>query len=165
MASLAALGRVVFAPIPNFIPTTAIIIIAALVFGPEAGFLSGVVAAAASNLFFGQGPWTPWQMFSWGMIGFGAGILSNGLLKNMLSLSIYGFLSGFAFGWVMNIWFIIAFIQPITWQTIVTAYMASFWFDFMHGLSTLIFLLLLAKPWIKKLNRIKIKYGLLEREV
>ncbi|MHB8124717.1 MAG: ECF transporter S component [Desulfitobacteriaceae bacterium] len=162
MASLAALGRVAFAPIPNFIPTSAIVIITAIAFGPEAGFLTGVVAAAASNLFFGQGPWTPWQMFCWGMIGFGAGILSKGRLKSMLRLSVYGFLSGFAFGWVMNIWFIIAFVQPINWQTIIVAYISSFWFDFTHGLSTLIFLLVLAKPWIKKLNRIKIKYGLLE---
>jgi energy-coupling factor transport system substrate-specific component len=162
MATLAALGRVMFAPIPDFKPTSAIVIITAAAFGPEAGFLTGTVAAAASNLFLGQGPWTPWQMFAWGLIGFGAGMLSKGRLKSVLGLSIYGFLAGFAFGWVMNIWLIIAFIQPVTWQTIIAAYVSSFWFDFTHGLSTLIFLLVLAKPWIKIINRIKIKYGLLE---
>jgi energy-coupling factor transport system substrate-specific component len=160
MATLAALGRVAFAPIPNFKPTSAIVIITAMAFGPEAGFLTGAVAGAASNLFFGQGPWTPWQMFCWGMIGFGAGILSQGWLKSKLCLCIYSFFSGFAFGWIMNIWFIISFIQPITWATVIAAYISSLWFDFTHALSTLIFILVLAKPWLKKLNRIKVKYGL-----
>jgi energy-coupling factor transport system substrate-specific component len=62
----------------------------------------------------------------------------------------------------MNIWMIIAFTQPVTWQTIAAVYISSFWFDLTHGFSTLIFLLVLAKPWIKKINRIKIKYGLME---
>lgn len=163
MAALAALGRIAFAPIPSFKPTSAIIIITALAFGPEAGFLTGATAAVASNLFFGQGPWTPWQMFCWGMIGFGAGVLKNaGFLKGKISLSIYGLVAGFAFGWVMNLWYIIGFINPITWQAIATAYLSSFWFDFTHAVSTLIFLFVLAKPWLKKLDRIKTKFGLLE---
>lgn len=163
MAALGALGRVAFAPIPSFKPTSAIIIIAALTFGPEAGFLTGATAAAASNLFFGQGPWTPWQMFCWGMIGFVAGQLKNaGFFLRKVSLLIYGFLSGFAFGWVMNVWYIIGFIRPITWQAIIAAYISSFWFDFTHALSTFIFLFVLAKPWVKKLDRIKIKFGLME---
>ncbi|MDR3601323.1 MAG: ECF transporter S component [Desulfosporosinus sp.] len=163
MAALAALGRVAFALIPNFKPTSAIIIITAMAFGPEAGFLTGATAAVASNLFFGQGPWTPWQMFCWGMIGFIAGILRNaGLLKGKLSLSTYGLCSGFAFGWIMNLWFIIGFINPITWQSILVAYISSFWFDLTNAVSTLIFLLVLAKPWLKKLDRIKVKFGLME---
>ncbi|HWQ42237.1 MAG TPA: ECF transporter S component [Desulfosporosinus sp.] len=163
MAALAALGRVAFAPIPSFKPTSAIIIITALAFGPEAGFLTGATAAAASNLFFGQGPWTPWQMFCWGMIGFVAGMLKDaGFLKRKLSLLIYGFSTGFAFGWVMNVWFIIGFVKPITWQAIIAAYISSFWFDFTHALSTFAFLFVLAKPWLKKLDRIKEKFGLME---
>ncbi len=126
MATLAALGRVAFAPVPHFKPTSAIVIITALAFGPEAGFLTGAVAGAASNLFFGQGPWTPWQMFCWGMIGFGAGILGQGWLKSKLCLYIYSFLSGFAYGWIMNIWFIISFVQPLTWATVIAAYISSF---------------------------------------
>lgn len=163
MAGLAALGRVAFAPIPNFKPITAIIIIAGVAFGPEAGFLTGAVAAATSNLFFGQGPWTPWQMFCWGMIGLGAGLLrNNGFLRGKYSLAAYGLLSGFVFGWIMNLWYIIGFISPITWQAIITAYISSFWFDLTHALSTLVFVFVLAAPWLKKLNRIKIKFGLLE---
>ena len=65
---------------------------------------------------------------------------------------------------LLNIWYIIGFIQPITYQAIMAAYISSFWFDFTHALSTLIFLVVLAKPWIKKLERIKTKFGLLESE-
>lgn len=163
MAALAALGRVAFAPIPNFKPTSAIIIITAMAFGPEAGFLTGAIAAAASNLFFGQGPWTPWQMFCWGMIGLGAGLLRNaGFFKGKFSLSAYGLMSGFAFGWVMNLWYIIGFVNPITWQAIIATYISSFWFDLTHAVSTLIFVFVLATPWIKKLDRIKVKFGLME---
>jgi len=166
MAGIAALGRVAFAPIPHFKPTSAVVIITAMTFGPEAGFLTGAVAAITSNLFFGQGPWTPWQMFCWGMIGLVAGMLRNaGWLKSKLSLATFGFLTGFGFGWVMNIWYIVGFIKPITYQAIIAAYISSFWFDFTHALSTLIFLVILAKPWIKKLERIKTKFGLVDNEL
>lgn len=166
MAGIAALGRVAFAPIPNFKPTSAIVIITAMTFGPEAGFLTGAVAALASNLFFGQGPWTPWQMFCWGMIGLIAGMLKNaGWLKNKWSLAAFGFLTGFGFGWVMNIWHVIGFIKPITYQAVIAAYISSFWFDFTHALSTLIFLVILAKPWIKKLERIKTKFGVMDEGI
>lgn len=62
----------------------------------------------------------------------------------------------------MNIWYVIGFIRPITWGTVLTAYATGLWFDIAHAVSTVIFLLLLAKPWGKLLNRIKIKYGLME---
>ncbi|HWR40955.1 MAG TPA: ECF transporter S component [Patescibacteria group bacterium] len=165
MAGIAALGRVAFAPTPYFIPTSAVVIITAMVFGAEAGFLTGAVATITSNMFYGQGPWTPWQMFSWGMIGFVAGMLRKvGWLQSRLSLVIFGFLSGFGFGWVMNIWYIIGFIHPITYQAIIAVYISSFWFEFTHALSTLIFVWALAKPWMKKLERVKTKFGLLESE-
>jgi hypothetical protein len=79
MAAMCVVGRAAFAivPLPNFKPVSAIIIITAIAFGPETGFLTGTLAAFASNFLFGQGPWTPWQMFSWGMIGFIAGLLHN----------------------------------------------------------------------------------------
>ena len=163
MAGIGALGRVAFAPLPQVKPTSAVVIITALAFGPEAGFLTGAVAAIASNLFFGQGPWTPWQMFAWGMIGFAAGMLGKaGWLKSRPGLAVFGFLSGFGFGWLMNIWYVIGFIQPITYQAVIGAYISTFWFDFTHALTTLVFLVILAKPWLKRLERIKTKFGLLE---
>ena len=70
MAALCVVGRAAFSliPLPNFKPVSAIIIITALAFGPEAGYLTGALAAILSNFLFGQGPWTPWQMFCWGLV-------------------------------------------------------------------------------------------------
>ena len=77
MAAIAVVGRTVFeiVPLPNFKPCSAVIIITAVSFGPEAGFLTGALTALVSNFIFGQGPWTPWQMFTWGLVGFLAGLL------------------------------------------------------------------------------------------
>jgi energy-coupling factor transport system substrate-specific component len=66
LGALAAAGRILFAPIPNFKPVTALCILAGVVFGRRAGFMVGALAALVSNFFFGQGPWTPWQMFALG---------------------------------------------------------------------------------------------------
>lgn len=56
---------------------TALVIISGISFGPEAGFLVGSLARFCCNFFQGQGPWTPWQMFSWGIMGFIAGLIFN----------------------------------------------------------------------------------------
>ena len=71
MAAIAVVGRTVFSiiPLPNFKPCSAVIIITAIAFGPEAGFLTGALTGFVSNFIFGQGPWTPWQMFTWGLVG------------------------------------------------------------------------------------------------
>lgn len=69
LAALAAVSRIPFAALPSVKPVSAIVILSAYVFGAEAGFLIGAVAALVSNLYFGQGPWTPWQMFAWGWSG------------------------------------------------------------------------------------------------
>jgi energy-coupling factor transport system substrate-specific component len=75
LAALAALGRVAFAPIPSVKPTTDIVLLAGFTLGGAPGFVVGAVAALASNVFFGQGPFTPWQMAGWGAVGvFGAAL-------------------------------------------------------------------------------------------
>ena len=75
MAAIAVVGRMAFFMLPQFKPVTAIVIIAGVGLGAEAGFLTGAMAGFVSNFFFGQGPWTPWQMFSFGIIGFLAGVI------------------------------------------------------------------------------------------
>ena len=69
LAALAALGRIAFAPLPSVKPTTDIVLLTGYVLGGAPGFAVGAVGALASNLFFGQGPWTPWQMVGWGGVG------------------------------------------------------------------------------------------------
>lgn len=163
LSVIASLGRILFGFLPHFKPVSAIVIISALAFGPQAGFMTGALSALGSNMFFGQGPWTPWQMFTWGLVGYLAGLLNKTpLFKYKVPILIYGFISGFLFGWIMNIWYIIGFIKPITKTTIISAYIASFYFELTHAVATVVFLIPILVPWGKKLNRIKIKFGLME---
>ena len=73
---------------------------------------------------------------------------------------MFGLLSGFGYGWVMNLYYIIGYINPITWQSVAAAYVSSFFFDLSHGVCTFLVLWALGGPWIKKLNRVKVKFGL-----
>ena len=162
LSVIASLGRMIFAPLPHFKPVSAIIIVSALSFGPQAGFMTGALSALGSNMFFGQGPWTPWQMFAWGLVGYMAGLLNKTpLFKHNIPILLYGFISGFLYGWLMNIWYIIGFIKPITKIAIIGAYVASFYFDLTHAVGTVVFLIPILVPWGKKLKRIKRKFGLM----
>ncbi len=164
LAAIAAVSRVPFAPLPSVQPTSFVIIMAALVFGAEVGFLVGSIAAIVSNLFLGQGPWTPWQMFSWGMIGYTAGLLKDtAFMKSLLGKNIFGFIWGFLFGWIMNLWFLIGFLKELTWQAFVGAYLASFYFDLAHALSNVFFITVFSAMWLKILVRVQRKYGLLKK--
>ena len=141
LAAIAAISRVPFAPIPSVQPTTFVIMMSAIILGKESGFLIGATAALVSNMFLGQGPWTPWQMFSWGMIGYTAGILRHTfIMKHMSGRLIFGFIWGFLFGWIMNLWFLIGFVRDFSWSAILTTYLASFYFDLFHALSNVFFI-------------------------
>ena len=56
---------------------TALIIISGISLGSEAGFFIGALSRLVCNFYMGQGPWTPWQMFCWGILGFLAGFAFN----------------------------------------------------------------------------------------
>lgn len=81
LAALAALGRIPFAAIPSLQPTTFLVLITGYVFGVVPGFMVGSLAAFVSNFFLGHGPWTPWQMLGWGLVGVSGGILGGLQLK------------------------------------------------------------------------------------
>ncbi|MCA1030565.1 ECF transporter S component [Bacillus timonensis] len=162
LAAIAAVSRIPFSMLPSVQPTTFIIIICGLVFGAESGFLIGAIAAFVSNMFLGQGPWTPWQMYSWGLIGFLAGLGRNSFLFSKIwGISLYGFFAGFLFGWIMNVWFIVGLLQEISLKAIFTYFITSFYFDLTHAISNVIFIIIFGKYWIKILKRFKSKYGLL----
>ncbi|MNZ81519.1 hypothetical protein D3C78_1001890 [compost metagenome] len=166
LTAIAVAGRGAFFMLPQFKPVVAIVIIAGVSFGAEAGFLVGAAAGFVSNFFFGQGPWTPWQMFCFGIIGFLAGILfKKGLLKKTrLSLCMYGGLATFLlYGGIINIGSLLMFTSQPTWQALLATYASGFWFDMVHAAATIVFLFFLARPMLEKLDRIKSKYGLIER--
>lgn len=165
LAAVAAVGRALFAPLPNFKPVSAIIIVGAVCFGRQSGFLIGALAALASNLFFGQGAWTPWQMYAWGLMGYAAGCLrTTRLFAHQAGVLAFGVLASYGYGLILNVWFLIAFVEPITWATALATLVASLAFDGAHALSTAVFLALIYRPWVRKLNRVKTKYGILETE-
>jgi energy-coupling factor transport system substrate-specific component len=161
MAAIAVASRLAFAFLPQFKPIIAVVIITAVVFGSESGFLCGSISMLVSNFFFGQGPYTPWQMFCCGIIGFAAGVLSKkGLLKNRSLLSLFGFCAGFVFGAVVDIFTVIAFTPQINLQTIVGIYLAGFWFNITLSIATALFLYIAGLPMIQMLKRIKDKYNI-----
>lgn len=165
MTAIAVAGRLAFYMIPQFKPVVAIVIITGVCFGAESGFMVGAMSGFVSNFFVGQGPWTPWQMFGFGIIGFIAGILfKKGLVsKKKISLCIYGVLSTFfIYGGLLNPASVIMFSGKITWELLIVSYIRGFWFDVIHAAATGIFLFILSEPMIEKLDRIKLKYGLIE---
>ncbi|SDB05289.1 ECF transporter S component [Eubacterium oxidoreducens] len=164
LAAIGVAGRGAFFMVPNIKCVTAIVIIAGVSLGGEAGFLVGVLTMFVSNMFMGQGPWTPWQMFTYGIIGFLAGILfKKGLLKaKRLSLCVFGFMcSIFIFGGIMNPAAILMTYGRITKESLIAFYISGLPVDLVHGVSTIIFMLLFARPLLEKLERVKTKYGLL----
>jgi energy-coupling factor transport system substrate-specific component len=161
MAALAAASRIPFASIPSVKPTSFIIIVSSLVFGSEAGFLIGATAALVSNLFFGQGPWTPWQMFGWGMMGFTAGLLRYTYFMSVKwGRAVFGFIWGFLFGWIMNLNYLLGYMSGISWSTWIAVTVSSFYFDLAHSLSNVLFLIVFGSMWIRILQRYQVKYGL-----
>ena len=151
LAALAAAGRLLFAPVPSFKPVSAVCILAGAVFGRRSGFLVGALAALVSNFFLGQGPWTPWQMYAWGLVGYLAGVLADrGWLDRLPVLFAFGFSSALLYGLLLNGWYVIGFVQPFSWPAALLAF----------GAATVAFLAALYVPWRKKLERIKRKYAL-----
>lgn len=150
LTATAALGRVPFAALPGVQPTSFLILVTGLVFGPQAGFMTGAMSALVSNFFLGQGPWTPWQMMAWGLMGFSAGYLRRLNPKNMpWSLAVFAGLWGYIFGWIQNIGFTVLFIYPVTLKAYLGSCLLSALFDSFHALTNFLLCLFLAAPVIK----------------
>lgn len=166
VCALAVVARVAI-PIPSFKAIFAIIMIAGIAFGPESGFLVGAVSALASNFFYTQGPYTPWQMMAYGVGGMLAGYLffKGHLKRKPLVMGIFGFLCVLlVVGPLLDTCTV--FLAPITlnWKNISALYISGFPVNVSQGLCTFAVLLLLGRPLLDKLDRIKLKYGMMEDE-
>ena len=166
MCALAVAARVAI-PIPNFKAIYAIIMIAGIAFGPESGFLVGAVAALSSNFFLSQGPYTPWQMMAYGAGGMLAGFLfrKGRLPRKPLLMGIVGLLAVVLFvGPLLDTCTV--FLAPISMnvKSILAVYISGFTVNISQGLSTFAVLFLLGNPLLEKLDRIKVKYGMMEDE-
>ncbi len=164
MTAMTVIGRLIFAPIPAFKPVTAMVIVTALAFGSEAGFLTGAMSAFVSNMFFGQGPWTPIQMLVWGLLGFVAGLFEVKNKKiNWFVVAVLGVVGGVAFSLLMDMWTVFTY-GGFNFKMYASLIVSSLPFMIVYVISNLVFLILLTKPFLKKLKRVKMKYGVFDLE-
>ena len=155
MTALCVLGRF----IPVFKPISAVTVIAGMYLGSETGFLVGAMSALVSNIFFGQGPYTAFQMLAWGLIGFIAGLLREPLKKSRALLLGYGILSGVAYSFIMDIWTTLWYSGEFDGAVYLSALGTAIPYTVSYAVSNFIFRFFLAKPLGEKLERIHIKYG------
>ena len=157
LGTVSAVLRIPFAAIPSVQPCTYLIICTGYVFGPLPGFMVGAITALVSNFFLGQGPWTIYQMFAWGLAGVTAAYLRRFHL-NIRWLIVFGIIWGYVFGVIMNVWFWASFIYPLTLKTFLVYQLNSVWFDTFHAVGNAIFLGLFGKKTIIILERFRKKF-------
>jgi energy-coupling factor transport system ATP-binding protein len=165
LCATAIAGRAAFFMLPQFKPVLALVIIAGVAFGGESGFLVGAVTGFVSNIFLGQGPWTPWQMFAFGVIGFLAGVLfRKGLLgRGRAALCVFGALAALAvYGPIMDSASVLMYQARPVRAMFLAAFLQGLPFNLVHAAATVLFLFVISRAMLEKLDRIKVKYGLME---
>lgn len=165
LCALAAVSRVAFAFLPSFKPITGIVMIAGIAFGAEAGFMTGAISAFASNLFYSQGPWTPWQMMAYGIGGFLAGLLfsKRGMNNHPVKLAVFGFLTiALLVGPLLDCCTIFTSLTTINKEAVILVFVRGIPANVTHALGCGATMLLFSRPLLEKLNRLKTKYGMLE---
>lgn len=164
MCAIAIVARVAI-PIPHFKAIFAVIMIAGIAFGPEAGFMVGAISAFASNFFYGQGAFTPWQMFAYGAGGLLAGFLfaKGRLPRKAWIMAIFGFLAVVLWvGPLLDLSGIFLMLSAINWSSALLMLTSGFTVNLIQGASTAAVILLFGRPLLDKLDRIKLKYGMME---
>jgi hypothetical protein len=189
LVAITVAGRAAFFMVPQFKPVVALVIISGAALGPQSGFVVGALSGFVSNFIFGQGPWTPWQMFAFGVTGFVAGLLFSRIAADIAEgrpsasgaedpwnvgkrrragrlrlalLCLFGFAVTFVlYGFILDTAAAIIFSPSASRSELLAVYLSGAPFNLVHAASTVIFLLLLARPLLEKLERIKKKYGLL----
>lgn len=163
--TFAAVSRIPFTGLPNIQPCSYLIICAGIIFGPLIGFVIGGNVALISNIFLGQGPWTLFQIFAWGMMGASGGLFYKISERNGVNyrpkkwlLILMGFIWGLLFGWTMNLWFWLKYTTPHTLLSFMTANINSFYFDLSHAISNAIFIAIFAYPTLNILVRYRQRF-------
>lgn len=164
LVAIATAGRSVFFMFPGIKPMAAVVIVTGISLGAEAGFLTGSLTMLLSNMLFGQGPWTPWQMFSMGLIGLLAGLLATAGKERMekrSSLCLFGLISPLViYGGIMNFASLLMMSYTINKESIIAIYLSGIPMDMLHAVSTVIFLAVGGKPMLEKIERVKKKHGI-----
>lgn len=163
LCGVAIVSRIAFFFLPQVKPMAAIVIIAGIAMGREVGFMTGAVSAFVSNFYFGQGSWTPFQMFALGLIGYLAGVFFVRGGNKWLVL-LYGFFSVIIiYGGIVDLNTLYFVSQKPNLAIILAVYAQGLPFNFIFGISTAAFLFLLYHPLLKKLNRLQKKYRIIDK--
>ena len=165
MCAIAVASRAAFIMLPHFKPMLGIIMITGMAFGAEAGFLTGALGAFVSNFIFGQGPWTPWQMFAFGIAGFLAGVCYRcGILKKKrVSLCVFGGLCVMLIvGPLLDTCSLFFASSEVTKESAIAMYATGLPVNAVHAVATIVTLALFSGPLLEKLDRVKMKYGMME---
>lgn len=168
LIAIGVIGRQAFFMLPQMKPVIAISVIAGASLGPGAGFLVGAMIAFVSNFFFGQGPWTPWQMMALGLAGMFAGLIFQKWNRrgpkpskvHKIAVCVFGLVSGYFYGLIVDLWTLFGYTEKPSLNAYIVVKSTAIWFDTLLAISTFVFLWVLYAPMIKKLNRIKLKYGM-----
>ena len=128
--------------LPGIQPTSFLVTMVGIILGPGAGLAAGAVSALLFDFLSVVSVYTPWRMTLWGLMGLGGAYLTDKLWVR----AIYGFLWGFAFGWIMNLVFVAEGFLPLNWATIFASCVSSFWYDLIHAVCNAVLLTLLSRP-------------------
>lgn len=157
-------GRVLFTPFPSFKPVAAMVALCGAFFGGQAGFLCGALTALLSNFTFGQGPWTPFQMLSWGLIGLAAAYVP-GLKKSPLVQGLFGVLSGIFYSGVMDLWTTVYQEGGFSLSRYLAYLLAALPVTVTYAVSNVLFLWALAPGMARMAERLGTKYGFTYKKV
>ena len=160
LVGTASVGRVVFAFLPQVQPVTVLVLCAGISLGPVQGFVTGALSAVVSNVMLGMGPWTLWQMLAWGIIGMLGGSMKLLRLRQKWLVCLVALISGFLYGWIVDIWTVAFYGQGFSLELFFTVYGAATLFNLIHSVGNLAFAFLLYPTVCKKLDRVVEKYGL-----
>jgi energy-coupling factor transport system substrate-specific component len=159
LAALAIAGRIAFAAFPNVKPTTDIVIFAGFALGPAPGFAVGALTALVSNLWFGQGPWTPWQMTGWGLCGIlGASLVLVNRNPGRLTLAAVCGFAGIAYGALMNFSLMATYGGDISLARFLALQSSAIPFDLAHAIGNVVIALIAGPAMVRMLVRFRQRF-------
>lgn len=167
MTALAVASRSAMLFVPQVKPTAALVIVTAISFGPNVGFLTGALSMFLSNFIFGQGMFTPFQMLGMGLTGFLCGLIFSGkkYYNNRLAVSIIGGIITFAvYGLIVDSCSVFMLSSDPSIKTALPIFASGVTFNVIHGITTALLLFFINKPMADKFIRLRTKYGIFSTE-
>ena len=167
LCTIAIVGRQIFAFLPHVKPVGAIVLLVGVTMGANSGFICGAVTMLASNFFFGQGPWTPWQMLGFGLLGFVAGkvFYNRSKINNVIFYIIfYVIFYMLVVGPLLDFSYVFSFGNMVDFSSIFKILLAGVPINLIQTVSSSVFILILYKPFIYQMDRMKTQHGLMENK-